>query len=444
MWVCEGMSFKNRQPTIEYLCLGCDKNLVDLEKLLAHLKNLGAKIVPAEKGADVLLINTCAFIEPARRESIEHILASVERKKEGEVKYLVVIGCLVELYEDELKKEIPEVDLWVKYSELNQLSQKLKSIIPLKPKTKIQALRLPITPRHISYLKISEGCDRGCTFCVIPKIRGRFRSLPLNELITEAKFLENKGVKELNLVAQDLCDYGKDIGTNLLELLENLLAHTSIPWLRLFYLNPENFDFRLTKLMEKEPRILPYFDLPFQHISDRILARMGRSYRGKDVKAIMESIRSTLPNAVIRATVMVGFPGEEESDFNELLKFIEWAEIDWLGVFTFSAEPFAPASRFKNRPAKSIAEKRKEELELLWQEILESKNQRKIGEVYQVLVDQQGEIGYDFKARSFEQAYEIDGVVFLKGNFRTGKFYQVEIVDSLGIDLIGVKQRRRK
>lgn len=426
------------KKTLKIVCLGCDKNLVDSEKILAQIKSLGYEIVPASSPADIMLITTCAFIEPAKQESIEEILAGVEKKRKGEIEKLAVFGCLVELYLEELKREIPEVDLWIKYSEISRIREIFQGGFS-SGAISLPEPRFLTTPFHISYLKIAEGCDRGCSFCVIPKIRGRFRSAREEELIQEARFLEEKGVKELNLVAQDLPEYGKDTGTSLVRLLEKLLKETSFAWLRLFYLNPEGITPDLIELVGKEKRICSYFDIPFQHISEKILKQMKRAIEEKELYRLIESIRSLIPEAVIRGTALVGFPGEEEEDFEKLVRFVEWAEFDWLGVFAFSPEPFAPACRFPHQIPEQIALRRKEELEMVWQNLAEEKNQAKIGRIYQVLVDNLNDLEYDFEGRSFEQGYGIDGVILLNGIFSPGKFYQVQIIDSLGLDLVGKK-----
>jgi len=433
--------FQRTTSKIEYLILGCDKNLVDTEKFLANLAREGYGLVPEGKGGEALIINTCAFIHPAKQESIEQILLAVKRKKQGEIKKLVVVGCLVELYQKQLKKEIPEVDLWVKFSELENLPQKIKEIMKPLPRTGFrEKLRFITTPSHISYLKISEGCDRACRFCLIPKIRGRFRSIPEKQLVQEAKFLEEKGVKELNLVAQDLAEYGKDIGSNLSKLLEILLKETSIPWFRLFYLNPEGISKELIDLIAQEPRICKYIDLPFQHISDSVLKRMGRRISGKKLYQLIEELRSQVPGLALRATGLVGFPGETQKDFEKLMRFVEWAEFDWLGVFAFSREPMTRAYNLSGQVPAEIVQKRKEELEMLSENLTTEKNSGKIGKCLRVLVDGGSDLGYAFQARGQFQAYEIDGVIHLKGRYKCGEFYDIKILDCLGIDLIGKKR----
>jgi len=429
---------EHKPGTIEYLSLGCDKNLVDTERILANLKNLGFKVVSPGKGAEILLITTCGFIQPAKQESIEQILLACERKERGEIEKLVVAGCMVELNLEELKKEIPEVDLWIKFSDLEQLPKKIQSLSSVKNKAGLRsAPRFLTTPKHLSYLKISEGCDRGCRFCIIPSIRGRFHSEPLDKLIEEAKFLEKSGVKELNLVAQDLCDYGKDIGSSLVELIERLLDETEIPWLRLFYLNPEGVTDELLELIASEKRICKYIDLPFQHISERVLKAMGRRARERQIRALISKIKKQIPEVCLRGTALVGFPGEREDDFRELKNFVEEVEFDWLGVFCFSAETEAEASCFPDQVPESVKMCRKEELENLWQELAEEKNSGKIGKTFEVLVDSKSDLGYSYQGRSQFQAYELDGLIQLKGRFKTGNFYMVRIVDCLGMDLVG-------
>jgi len=413
---------------LSYLSLGCDKNLVDTEKILARFKARGYQPAGEAKRSDVFLINTCAFIDAAKQESIEQIIAAVERKKAGAIKAIIVTGCLVELCKQELAREIPEVDFWLKFSELENMQDQAPGFS-----------RIITTPSHLSYLKISEGCDKGCRFCVIPKIRGKFRSLPEKELLREAKFLAQSGVKELNLVAQDLCEYGKDTGSSLVRLLEKLLSGTKIPWFRLFYLNPQGLSRELIKLVASEQRICNYVDFPFQHISDRMLKAMGRPEREKMIKSLIEQLRSSIPGVSIRGTALVGFPGESEDDFEKLAGFIEDSDFDWLGVFAYSAQPGTRGFSLADPVPAETAQKRKEDLDSLFLNLAEEKNRGKIGRVFEVLVDGRSDLGFDYQGRSRAQAYEIDGVTHLKGRYRRGNFYQVRIVDSWGIDLIGEK-----
>jgi ribosomal protein S12 methylthiotransferase len=430
---------------IEYLSLGCDKNLVDTEKALSRFQARGFEPVPVGQGGETLIINTCSFIDAAKEESIEQILLAVERKKRGELKKIIVAGCLVELFKKQLAKEIPEVDEWIKFSELeNYVGAGLG--LPKKDSGKIgarQALplqRIITTPKHLSYLKIAEGCDQGCKFCIIPKIRGRFRSIPEKDLLDEARFLEDSGVKELNLVAQDLCAYGTDIGSSLPKLLEKLLARTKIPWLRLFYLNPEGLTCELIDMIASEERICSYIDLPFQHISDPVLKNMGRRAREKKIRSLVEELRVKIPGVALRGTALVGFPGETDDDFENLYAFVEETRFDWLGVFAFSPQEGSRAFAMKGRVPEPIVQKRKTELESLSFNLAEQKNLAKIGDVVEVLVDGGSDSGFDYQGRSFAQAYEIDGVIHLRGRFAAGKFFQVRIMESLGLDLVGEKK----
>jgi len=458
---------------IEYLSLGCDKNLVDTEKVLAHLQTKGFEPVPLGSGGETILINTCSFIDAAKEESIEQILLAVERKKAGKLKRIIVAGCMVELFKRELAKEIPEVDLWIKFSELEnyvgaglptppkQVRLRRLDALPMRegekmgvgqptpPKQlrlrRLEALplqevpRFITTPKHISYLKIAEGCDQGCKFCIIPKIRGNFRSFTVEDLLDEARFLEDSGVKELNLVAQDLCAYGKDFSSSLVRLLEQLLARTKIPWLRLFYLNPEGLRASLINLIATEERICSYIDLPFQHISDPVLCAMGRRAREKKIRSLVEKLKEKIPGVALRGAALVGFPGESDEDFEKLCAFVEWADFDWLGVFAFSPQKGSRAFGMKGRIGESLAQKRKSELENLSANLAEQKNLAKIGKVFKVLVDGGSDSGFDYQGRSFAQAYDIDGVIHLQGRFAPGKFYLVKIIESLGLDLVGNK-----
>jgi len=417
---------------IEYLSLGCDKNLVDTEKVLAHLQTKGFEPVPVGQGGEILLINTCSFIDAAKEESIEQILLAVERKKVGKLKRIIVVGCMVELFKKQLQKEIPEVDEWVKFSELadwNPDNVRARRAVP----------RFLTTPRHISYLKISEGCDQGCKFCIIPKIRGSFRSIPEKDLLDEARFLEDSGVKEINLVAQDLSAYGLDIGSSLPRLLEKLLARTKIPWLRLFYLDAEGISPALIDLIATEERICSYIDLPFQHISDPVLKAMGRRAREKKIRPLVAELREKIPGVALRGTALVGFPGETDDDFENLYAFVEETSFDWLGVFAFSPQEGSRAFNLKGRVEESIVQKRKSELENLYSNLAEQKNLAKIGNVFKVLVDGVSDSGFDYQGRSSAQAYEIDGVVHLQGRFAAGRFYLVKIIESLGLDLVANK-----
>jgi len=424
---------KSRPAKFEFLSLGCDKNLVDTEKFLARFKAAGFEPVAEGGSGEIMFINTCGFMDAAKEEGVERILEAVARKKAGRLKLVIVAGCLVELYREELKKELPEVDLWLTYSELELMLSRAPSLP-----------RFVTTPRHISYLKIAEGCDRGCRFCIIPKIRGRFRSMPEEQLLAEARFLDRSGVKELNLVAQDLCAYGKDTGADLAQLLEQLLTHTSIPWLRLFYLNPEGITSGLLKLMAREKRICKYIDFPFQHTSNRVLQNMGRRGREKQIRALIDEMRAEIPGLALRGTALVGFPGETESDFQKLARFVEETRFDWLGVFAYSPQKGTRGFSMKGQVPAETAGWRKEELENLWRGCAEEKMPARIGKKIEIIVDSKSDREFDYQGRSQASAYEIDGVIQLRGKFRPGDFCQVRIADCLGLDLLGVKISARR
>ena len=431
--MCSRPARKPRAGQVHFLSLGCDKNLVDTEKFLACFKAAGFEPKLGGGRGDIIFINTCAFIDAAKEESIEHILDAVRQKKAGRLKLIIVGGCLVELNRRELEKELPEVDLWLSFSEIERL---------LTGAPAWQRFRT--TPRHISYLKIAEGCNRGCSFCIIPKIRGRFRSAPEAKLLAEARLLEASGVKELNLVAQDLCAYGKDTGTNLEQLLERLLSQTSIPWFRLFYLNPEGITTGLLKLMAREKRICRYIDFPFQHISDRVLKNMGRRVREKQIRSLIDKMRAIIPGLAIRGTALVGFPGESETDFRRLARFVEDAHFDWLGVFAYSPQQDTRAFGMKGRVPTATAARRKEQLENLWRVWAEEKLRSRIDKKVKIIVDSKSDREFDYQGRSQASAYEIDGVIQLRGKFRPGEFCTVRIEDCLGLDLLGVKINARR
>lgn len=436
---------KRNLVKIEYLTLGCFKNIVDTEKFLASLREKGFEVVPRGAGGDVILINTCGFIDPAKEESIDEILVALEEKKRGKYKFVVVIGCLVSLYRDELKRELKEVDFWagVTESEIEELTSWLcEKFEGLKPG--IREPRYLTLPSHISFLKVAEGCDRNCSFCVIPRIRGKMSSLGIEELVLEAEYLESRGVKELNLVSQDLLCYGRDRGVDIERLLEELLKRTRIPWIRLLYLNPEELKESLVELVKSEERILPYFDLAFQHISDRVLSLMKRGGAKKTRNAI-ELIRSKIPYAVLRGTVLVGFPGEQEEDFEELLNFIEEVKFDWLGVFRFYPQKYTEALGLDGQIPDDVAREREEEVSRLWMTQLAEKQKALFGKRLKLLIDARSLDGFDFEARSYRECYDIDGVVHISGDFRVGDFVLAEVEGSAGIDLIArvIKEERK-
>ncbi|WP_461831838.1 30S ribosomal protein S12 methylthiotransferase RimO [Aquifex sp.] len=415
---------------IGLVSLGCSKNLVDSEILLGKLKGTGAQITPNPEEADVIIINTCGFIEPAKLESIETILEFAEKGKE-----VIVMGCLVERYKEELKREIPEVKAYFGTESWNEILEYLN----LKEKGK--SFRL-LTTRSYAYLKIAEGCNRLCSFCSIPSIRGRHRSRRIEEVVEEAKKLAQDGVKELCIVSQDTTYYGKDLYREykLIELLKELEKIEGIKWIRLLYLYPTEVKDELLDFISDSEKVVPYFDIPVQHISDKVLRDMRRGYDGKFVRSLIEKIKKKIPQAVIRTSLIVGFPTEEEKDFRELLSFVEEGHFHWLGVFTYSHEEGTYAYSLGDKVPKEVKEERMEEILKVQREITRKKNEELLGREFDVIVD-----GYDEefsfvpKGRAYFQAPEVDGVIYLETleEVKPGEVVRVKINQFSDYDLGG-------
>jgi ribosomal protein S12 methylthiotransferase len=427
-------------PTVGYLSLGCFKNLVDTEVFLAELQSAGFEVTDSTGAVDALVINTCGFIDPATQESVDEILDAVYQKEIGKVKVLAVVGCMVELHEKELRQEIPEVDLWLPLREIQRLPEELAARLGRPKRKGKREPRLLTTPPHFSYLKIAEGCDHACTFCTIPRIRGPFRSRPLAEIVKEAQFLEQAGAKELNLIAQDITYYGQDLQSksSLADLLKALLAETSVPWLRLLYGHPDHLDDRVIELLATEDRLCRYLDLPLQHISSKILKAMGRRMSGEETRALIQRLRVEIPGLALRTTMLVGFPGETEEDFRELLDFAAEARFTHLGAFAFSPQDATAAARLADPVPAEAAEERLEQLLEVQRGVVEELNQARIGTMETVLVDEvlQDE-EFDAIGRARWQAHEVDSIFWLKGKTKGGNFQNVKISGSIEYDLIG-------
>ena len=339
---------------VGFISLGCSKNLVDTEKTIAIFKDNKYEIVNKSEEADVIVVNTCGFIESAKEEAINTILEMAEYKKD-KCKYLIAMGCLVERYKDELAKAIPEVDLWIKYSEYNTLWEQIENVIENKKDEKCDfnefSDRVITTGEYYAYLKIADGCSNRCTYCAIPYIRGPQISRKEEDILEEAEKLANKGYKEIILIAQDTTKYGTDIygEPKLAELLNKLSKIENIKWIRFLYAYPETIDDELIKEVKENEKVCKYFDIPIQHISNKVLKRMNRQSDGESIRKLIKKLRDQIPNVIIRTTVMVGFPGETEEDFNELYKFIEEARFDKLGCFSYSKEDGTPAARLKEQ-----------------------------------------------------------------------------------------------
>ena len=433
------------------ISLGCSKNTVDSENMLGILvKEKQLELVEDLEEADVVIVNTCAFINDAKEESIQTILEMADYKKDGNLKKLVVCGCLSERYKDELIKEIPEIDAVVGTGDVDKIGEVVDSIQNGNKEIKVGSLDfLPTskTPRmltnypHSAYLKISEGCDKKCTYCIIPSLRGELRSRTIEDVVGEAKILASDGVIELNLLAQEITEYGKDIyGKRMLpELLKELVKVEGIEWIRLYYMYPNSISDELIEVIKDEPKICNYFDVPIQHISDNILQNMGRAKSGDYIRSILGRIRGRIPDATIRTTVIVGFPGETEENFEELKEFIKEFEFDYVGVFKYSREEDTVAYDLPNQIPEEIKEKRWSELLNIQGEIVERKNERFIGETVDVIIDGVStESEYMLEGRMRSQALEIDGKVLTSdGTANVGDIVKVKLEQNFQYDFIG-------
>lgn len=422
------------------ISLGCDKATVDSERLVGELVGHGAAVVPDPSQADVVLVNTCGFIDAAKRESIEAILQAAALKQSGSVKAVVAVGCLVQRYRQELAAEMPEVDLLLGFSDLHRLVPELAARgLIADPVAAHPGVRqyLGAAP-HVRYLKISEGCDHGCAFCAIPLMRGRHRSEPLERLVREAQLLEKQGAKEINLVAQDLGHYGRDLGaqgSRLPDLLTALLAGTSVPWFRLLYVYSAGLTPRLVELMASERRIVPYIDMPIQHGADRMLERMRRPERRATLREKVAWLRAAVPDIALRSTAIVGFPGETDDDFRELCEAAEELAFERLGVFTYSEQDGTRAADFSDDVPDDLKRERQEELTEIQRAISAERLARFVGRTTEVLVDALADPddgGATHVGRVQWQADDVDGITRLErgGWARPGELVKATIVES--------------
>jgi ribosomal protein S12 methylthiotransferase len=449
-------------PRVALVTLGCDKNTVDSERMMAALVGNGAQVGGEVEGADVVIVNTCGFIEAAREQSIETILEACAARERGEVRAVVAVGCMVQRYKGELEREIPEVDLFMGLTDLQGLVPALRERGLLPDPDAIPLMERPLrvltgeTP-HTSYLKVSEGCDHTCAFCAIPLMRGLHRSAPLDELVAEAAEMGRAGVREINLISQDTTWYGRDLrrrdpGAPLLpDLLRALLEQTEVPWYRLFYMYPSGLNDALLELLGEAavrtsgPRILPYLDLPLQHGSDRMLAAMRRPERRATIRDRVARLRDAVPGITLRTTVIVGFPGETDDDFQELVDLLEEIEFDRVGAFKYSLEEDTRAAEMDGHLPESLKRERLEMLMDVQRSISFEKNMDQVGREEIVLVDRRlddDEADPEFAAvgRTQGQALDVDGVTQIlhaeNAAPEPGSFVRVEIVDALEYDLI--------
>ena len=430
---------------VGFVSLGCSKNLVDTEKTIGIFKANNFEIVNNPEEAEVIVINTCGFIESAKEEAINTILEMAEYKKK-KCKYLIAMGCLVERYKEELEKAIPEVDLWIKYSEYNSLWERIVNLIEgnknIDKYNNFDAVeeRVILTGNNFAYLKIADGCSNRCTYCAIPYIRGPQISRKMEDIIKEANKLAKDGYKEIILIAQDTTKYGIDIygKPRLAELLQELCKIDGIHWIRFLYAYPETIDDELIKVVKENEKICKYFDIPIQHISDTVLKRMNRQSDGKSIRRLIQKLRKEIPEVVIRTTVMVGFPGETKEDFEELYDFLKEAKFDKLGCFSYSKEDGTPAARIKEQIHPMTKKSRYNKIMALQQQISKENLERQIDREVDVLVEDKSFDGKTYIGRTYMDVPEIDGIVYLKSNnnLQSGDFTKAKIIDVSSYDLI--------
>ena len=434
---------------VAFISLGCVKNLVDTEVMLNNLYEAGFEITFEVEEAEIVIVNTCGFIESAKQESIDNILDCEELKKYAKCKHIIATGCLVERYRDEVMRELPEVEALVGVGSLNKISDACRAVMNGEKYTSFEDKnssllgggRVLTTMPHTAYLKIAEGCDNLCTYCAIPMIRGRLRSRTIEDIVEEARQLEAEGVKELNLIAQDTTRYGLDIygEYKLCDLVKAICQETSIPWIRLLYCYPDKITDDLIEQMRDNPRLLSYMDIPIQHISDNILKAMNRHGDKALIRSTVKKLRERVPDIVLRTTAMVGFPGESEEDFEELCEFVKEARFERFGAFTYSPEEDTAAASMPMQIDPQVKQDRYDVLMQTQLLVTEELSARLLGKRRTVIID-----GYDSAAlvyfgRSYADAPDVDGKIFVRaprGALEVGEFYEVEIAEALDYDLI--------
>ncbi|MCI8935983.1 MAG: 30S ribosomal protein S12 methylthiotransferase RimO [Lachnospiraceae bacterium] len=435
---------------ILFISLGCDKNLVDSEVMLGELSKEGYSFTDDEAEADVIVVNTCCFINDAKEESINTILEMAELKKSGQIKALIVTGCLAQRYQDEIQKEIKEVDAIVGTTAIFSITQAIKEVLRGEPENHMDALdkapaggreRIVTTGGYYAYLKIAEGCDKHCTYCIIPKVRGSYRSIPMEELIEEARKLVLGGVKELILVAQETTLYGRDLyGKKCLpQLLRELCKIEDLEWLRILYCYPEEITDELIQVIKEEKKICHYLDVPVQSGSDTVLKRMGRWTDTGQIKNIIGRLRNEIPDICVRTTLISGFPGETEEDHEQTMDFVNEMSFDRLGVFTYSAEEDTPAAQMPDQIPEEIKKRRRDEIMELQQEIAFDAARDMVGRKVKAMIE--GKVADEdaYVARTYKDAPGVDGYLFINTDrtFMSGDFTQVLITGSNEYDLIG-------
>ena len=449
--IASGISLFSVEPMkILFISLGCDKNLVDTEMMLGMLAQRGHSFTDDEAEAEAVVVNTCCFIGDAKEESVNTLLQMAELKKEGKIRVLIAAGCLAQRYREEILQEVPEVDEILGTMAIDSVADAIDEVLAGQRKNHITEADAPIiygkkrsvtTGGHYAYLKIAEGCDKRCTYCIIPKVRGSYRSVPMEALVKEAEELAEGGVRELILVAQETTVYGKDLyGKKALpELLEKLCRIPGLYWIRLLYCYPEEITPELIDCIKREPKICHYLDMPIQHASDRILKKMGRRTNQEELRERIAQIREAVPDICLRTTLISGFPGETQEDFEELYNFVDEMEFDRLGVFPYSQEEGTPAAEMPDQVPQEIKEARRDELMELQQEIAFEKAESMKGRTILAMIEGKVEDENAYVARTYMDAPGVDGLLFINTSRQllTGDFVRARVTGSYEYDLIG-------
>ena len=434
---------------VGFISLGCSKNLVDSEVMLHNLRSAGFELTPNEEEAEIIVINTCGFIESAKREAIDNILDAAYLKENGKCRYIIATGCLVERYREEVMRELPEIDALVGIGSLDDIAEACKAVMRGEKYTSFKdkhtaslgGERIITTGPHTAYIKVSEGCDNLCTYCAIPLIRGRHRSRSVEDIVAEAKTLEAQGIKEINLIAQDTTRYGLDIygEYSLARLVRAITEETNIPWIRLLYCYPDKITDELIEELRSNDRLLKYMDIPVQHISDSVLHRMNRHGGKALILDAIKRLRDSVPGIILRTTAMVGFPGETEDDFAELCEFVKTVKFDRFGAFTFSPEEGTAAAEMDDQIDEQVKQNRYDILMQTQLTVSEEKNEEKIGCILTVICDGYDEENDVYYGRSYADAPDVDGKVYFKStdSISTGDFLKIKVTEALDYDLVG-------
>ena len=434
---------------VGFISLGCSKNLVDTEVMLYNLHSAGFELTPDEEEAEIIVINTCGFIESAKQEAIENILDAARLKEFGKCRHIIATGCLVERYREEVMRELPEIDALVGIGSLDCIAEACAAVMRGEKYTSFKDKetsplggdRIITTEPHTAYIKVSEGCDNLCTYCAIPLIRGKHRSRPIEDIVAEAKDLEAMGVKEINLIAQDTTRYGLDLygEYSLARLVKALTRETNIPWIRLLYCYPDKITDELITELRDNDRLVKYMDIPIQHISDSVLARMNRHGGTSLIKDAVKRLREEVPGIILRTTAMVGFPGETDRDFEELCEFVKEAKFDRFGAFTFSPEEGTAAADMDDQIDEQVKQDRYDILMQTQLTVSEERNAAMVGRELDVLCDGYDTVAEIFYGRSYADAPDVDGRVYFRSSkpVAQGSFVRVRVTEAMDYDLVG-------